>query len=386
MFLIELGLSILLVFLIRPITVIIHELGHALPALLLTKGDVEVYIGSYGETKDAHCFRLGRLKMTFKYNPIIWKVGICKYTDLKVGIWSQLVIVLLGPLTSLICGIICLYLFFTYPGSSRFMLFLMFFLVSFMLDFYWNIIPNKTPISLADGSATFNDGEQLRQLIKLGVLPEDFHLAVKYYHDEQYEESGNLCLELLRKGLLNSSVFQMAIWSFIKAENYDKGESVYQLCKDQVVFNSDDYSNIGMVYSKMNKDKEAMAMYEASLELNPNNIYALNNRGFQRILNQDFKAAINDFDAALELDNDMSYALSNRGYARIELGFPEDGLADIEKSLAIDDTNSYAHRNLGIYYLKKKEKQKAIESFRRAFDLDKTTHDIEELMLEAEEL
>jgi len=37
------GIILLLLFLVRPFTVVIHELGHAIPALLFTKEQVEVY-------------------------------------------------------------------------------------------------------------------------------------------------------------------------------------------------------------------------------------------------------------------------------------------------------------------------------------------------------
>jgi len=52
---------ILLVLLTRPLTVIFHELGHAIPAILLTKEKVTVYIGSYGDPKKSLRIKIGLL-------------------------------------------------------------------------------------------------------------------------------------------------------------------------------------------------------------------------------------------------------------------------------------------------------------------------------------
>ncbi|MBK8341854.1 MAG: M50 family metallopeptidase [Bacteroidetes bacterium] len=43
----------LLVFITRTFTVLFHELGHAIPAILMSKKAVTIYIGSYGDPKRA---------------------------------------------------------------------------------------------------------------------------------------------------------------------------------------------------------------------------------------------------------------------------------------------------------------------------------------------
>lgn len=49
---------IIFLFFIRGLIIILHELGHALPAILLTKEKVSIYIGSYGDQKKSINFKL----------------------------------------------------------------------------------------------------------------------------------------------------------------------------------------------------------------------------------------------------------------------------------------------------------------------------------------
>lgn len=62
----------------------------------------------------------------------------------------------------------------------------------------------------------------------------------------------------------------------------------------------------------------------------------------------------------------------------------EEGLEDINHSIFLDANNSYNYCNLGIYYFEKKEYVKALEFYKKAKELDSTTHIIDELITQAE--
>jgi hypothetical protein len=66
-----------LVLITRPVTVLLHELGHAIPAILLTRQKVTIYIGSHGDPKKSLKFKLGLLEGYFRYNPFDWNRGLC---------------------------------------------------------------------------------------------------------------------------------------------------------------------------------------------------------------------------------------------------------------------------------------------------------------------
>src|SRR5580693_861858 len=71
-------IGILLLFaLVSFFVVLFHELGHALMVLAFSEGDVNIYIGSYGEVNNSLQVRTGRLTTHIKYNPVKWRRGIC---------------------------------------------------------------------------------------------------------------------------------------------------------------------------------------------------------------------------------------------------------------------------------------------------------------------
>jgi hypothetical protein len=57
------GATIVLALLVAPLAVFVHECGHALPALLLTRGDVDMHVGVEGSGVQV---RAGRFRMTLR--------------------------------------------------------------------------------------------------------------------------------------------------------------------------------------------------------------------------------------------------------------------------------------------------------------------------------
>jgi hypothetical protein len=84
------------------ITVTLHELGHAIPALLMTRGEVTIYIGSLGDPYKSFRVSFGRLTMFCKYNPLFWYKGCCVALNYDLSIDQQLFFVAGGPVASLL--------------------------------------------------------------------------------------------------------------------------------------------------------------------------------------------------------------------------------------------------------------------------------------------
>ena len=86
---------------LRPVATFVHELGHALPALIFTKGKVEIRVGdSFG--KSLLCF--GRLGWAFALRGS-WS-GFTNYDRSSLGKGALAFVILGGPLASgLACGL-----------------------------------------------------------------------------------------------------------------------------------------------------------------------------------------------------------------------------------------------------------------------------------------
>jgi len=85
--------------------VLFHELGHAAPVLLGSRGWATIYIGSYGDPGRALGCRIGRLKIWIKYNPFLWFRGMCQPGGASFSINRQMLYVAAGPLGSLLLGL-----------------------------------------------------------------------------------------------------------------------------------------------------------------------------------------------------------------------------------------------------------------------------------------
>lgn len=369
---------------IRPFTVLIHELGHSLPALIFTKDKVQLFVGSDGDPQKSLHITLGRLELFFKYNPILWNHGLCVHRSGRLSINKNIIITLSGPLTSLLFGISSIYFAFVGDMHGSLKLISVFILVSSLIDFFTNLIPNSIPTILHNGLIVYNDGQQLKQLLSYKTMPAQYNTGIEYYDKTDYKSAAIQFQYILDSGIVDEYIFRLAISSYLQSKDYASALSVHEKFDQEYPLNSDDYSNAAVIKSYLNKYEEGLVDYQIALEKNPKNNITLSNRGYTYLLIGEFRKAITDFNQAIELEPDSAYAYSNRGLAKMKLGHYEDGLKDVNKSLRLDVLNSYAYKNLGIYYFDKGEYETAMVHFEKANQLDKETHLLQEYMLKTE--
>ncbi len=152
----------LLLILTRPLTVLLHELGHALPAIFFTKQNTTIYIGSYGDAN--FCFRilLPKLEIYLRYNPINWRGGMCISQSDNIIVLHKFISVLCGPIFSLITTIICVYL--TLYTDLHGFIKIIFVIIgsSSILSFFVDIFPRK--LIFENGDTLYSDGYILELL------------------------------------------------------------------------------------------------------------------------------------------------------------------------------------------------------------------------------
>jgi tetratricopeptide (TPR) repeat protein len=367
---------IFLVLLTRPFTVLFHELGHAIPAILLTKQKATIYIGSYGDPEKSLKINFGLLEIFFRYNPFAWRLGLCVPSAKAISINKQIIYTLTGPLASLLIGLIACYFTFAYDLHGFLKLFLIVFVGSALFDLFVNLIPNGTQIKLYDGRITYNDGYSLKQLFYYKRLPKEYSEAVDLYNEQKYADAAVL-FEKLVSDTKDENIYRLAISSYLQDKNYIKAKEVSDAFTLTGKINSDDLSNIALSYSQLGFHDDALKLYDKSLQLNPDNKYSLNNKGYTLNLMDKYEEAISLFDKSIELDPNFAYSHNNRGLAKIKLGQTEEGLQDINRSFELDPNNSYAYMNMGIYHFDKGEFEDALQKFVKAKELDGSTYMID---------
>lgn len=364
----------------RPLTVFVHELGHGIPALLLTEDKVQLYIGSYGDPDKGLNFSIGRLEIFFRYNPFFWHHGLCVSNADEVTIAENIIIVLLGPVASLIFGLSVL--FFAFHGDIHGSLKILgvFIFVSSLFDFFLNIIPNERPIILHDGTAVYNDGQQLKRLFEYEKLPSHFESGAHFYNQNEFAKAAEKFHNVLDSGVKEEHIFRLAVSSYLQAKNYSTALFVNEDFAKIYELNSDDYSNSGFIKLSLGMYEESLSDFRKSLKKNPRNHYSFNNRGYAYLLMENFREAAVNFEKAIELQPDFAYPYNNRGLIKIKSGDEEGGLIDIYKSIELDADNSYAYRNLGIYYFDKGDFKNAETQFEKAYSIDPNTHLLQDYM------
>lgn len=371
--------SLLLV--IRPMTILCHEIGHAIPAMLLTRKTVTVYLGSYGDADK--CFRITIGKLTFfvRYNPLQWRGGLCIPSAKEISRRQQIIYTLSGPLASFFIGGVAVYFAFNDNIEGFPKLFFILSMASALLDAYVNLRPNPIPIKLANGTIIYNDGYSLKMLISRNGAK--ISAGTNLYHQKRYAEAAIL----LEEGLSSSKseyMYRLTISAYVQSKNYLKVKELSDEFGLKWQMNSADLSNMALAYSVLGFHDKAIDLYDQSLEMDPANKYSLNNKGFTLVALNRFEEAIVLFDKAIAVDSNFPYSYNYRGLTKIELGFNEEGVQDIKHALSLDPDNSDTFSALGTYYRKMGEFHEALKQFIKAKELNPGTHMIDELIKETE--
>lgn len=368
----------------RPFTILLHELGHAIPAIILTKEKVAIFIGSYGDPKNSLKLKVGLLEVWFRYNLFSWRHGLCVPYSKNISINKQIIYTLTGPLSSFSLAVIACYFTFSYDLHGALKLIFIIFLLSSIFDLFTNLFPDDDPIILFDGTITYNDGKVIKQLFYYKKFAKHYSVSIEMYNNKDFAGAAILFDEMLTNGLKNENIYRLAISSNLQLKNYEKAKVLIDEPIPIFTINSDDYSNAGLTYSHLGFQDKAIEYYNKSLQLNPINKWSLMNKSFTLNLLEKYNEAISIFDQAIEVDNSIAYSFSNRGLAKIKSGNIEGGLNDINHSFQLDENNSYGFRNLGIYHLDKKQYDEALHLFKKAKEFDIATHLIDDLILTAE--
>ncbi len=381
-FILFLLMGVIILIVSHPITVLLHELGHAIPALIFTGKKVTVYIGSYGETTKSFRFQIGLLEFWVR-KTLFWKTGLCSPSSTDMSLLKKILFILGGPLASLTIAAVTSYYVFKYDMHGALKMIMAFFTLCSIYDFLSNIIPSNVPHALPNGQATYNDGTKLRQLLGLNKFSKEYQIAADFYDKKEFIKAAPMLEQFLKKGYSIDDVYRLAYTSYIFMKDYHKAYELLKTFECTEQMNSDDYYNFGFVCSFLQLSKEKDKYMHKSLDLDPDNPHTHNFIGYELNKQNKFIEAMPYFDKAIAIQPEFAYAYNNRGHAKIELEKIDEGLAEINYSIQLDKENPYAYRNLGIYHLKLNQLEEAESLLLKAKELDENTEMIEELLIKA---
>jgi hypothetical protein len=158
---------ILLLFVVFFITVTLHELGHAVPALIMTRDEITIYIGSLGDTYKSFHFSFGRLTFFCKYNPFLWYRGCCVVPAGELSIDQELWFVAGGPIASIL-GTLASWLLVSVAQQIDFLRVVSggVFVISLLVSLYI-LFPNPMARYTPSGYPVYSDTYQIYRLLKV---------------------------------------------------------------------------------------------------------------------------------------------------------------------------------------------------------------------------
>lgn len=376
----------LLIGITRPFIVLCHELGHAVPSLLLTTEAVTVYIGSYGDTRNSYSLRLGRLTLWFRYS-LFWKRGLCVATAPPVSQWQTVLFLLGGPLASSVLALVGTWFIFAFELHGALKLYAVAFSLMAVFDFVVNLVPMASPVHQLEGRLLYNDGYRLLLLwyYRYRFMAE-YAQAVEHYDRQQFHQAALLFERFLRKNLRSEEMYRYAISARLQGKEYEQALALHDAFAGALSLSPDDYATGGLLKARLGRAPESLADFEACLASQPDHLMALQNKGYTLHLVGEYAAACQVFDQVLVREPTLAYACTHRGLAKLKLGQHEEGLADLHDALELDPQNAYVYRNLGIYHLEHEQLAEANRFFTQAHDLEEDTHLLPELRAYTQQL
>ena len=369
-------LGIAIVLLSRSITTFFHEMGHAIPALYFTEEEVVVYVGSYGDISNSLKLQYGRLTLYLTFNVFGWNLGMCthKPTD---DIQKTMIIVLGGPLASLLLSFFLLNAIANYGLSEDQIFILAVFLASTIWDFFVNIYPSSQPMNLHDGSVAYSDGAQFLGLLHQRKYPESYFKGIKYFQEEQYDKAIAEWENTMEAGFKNDGILDLILSAHLEKKDYQAAHAHVDEHYYGRKLNAGDLAILGDIHVGINEYREALQYYNESLFLNFRDPKVLNARGHAHMQLGEYEEAFQDFQRATFYDSNYAEAYSNLGAVKIQLRHYEDGYTDLMHALSLKKDLPVAHLYLGIYHEKFGNYKEALEHFKKAKALGARHHGLE---------
>jgi tetratricopeptide (TPR) repeat protein len=129
------------------------------------------------------------------------------------------------------------------------------------------------------------------------------------------------------------------------------------------------YNNLGLILEEKGRPTEAMDHYQQSVRLNPKNAEAYNNIGGIFLKTNRLSEAIEQYEIALRLKRNFAEAHNNMGMALVNIGRLQDAIEHFKEALRLKPTYAETQNNLGQVLAWTDRPQEAIEYYERALSL-----------------
>ncbi|MCF8131432.1 MAG: tetratricopeptide repeat protein [Deltaproteobacteria bacterium] len=161
-----------------------------------------------------------------------------------------------------------------------------------------------------------------------------------------------------------NEMLQNAVFEYLMALNKEN--------RNNLVASNWTYYNLGAIYQKLKRNKEALFYYDQAQKYQPH--FAPTHIGKGSIFMKEgrYKEAVSAFEKAIDADPDNVSAYGNLGFLFLLTGKPEKAIANLKLASIKDPENAKIMRHLGMAYYLTGNTEKSFIFFRKALAHDKT--------------
>lgn len=227
--------------------------------------------------------------------------------------------------------------------------------------------------------------EQQRKNLGDKSLVSDLKQAQASYNDIQSEITllqklllaavGDQKNDIIQRIIKNETRFSAAQW-FERGnlaalrKDYNSAVEAFNKSIDINPQNGNAYNNRGKAYADLNQYEQAIADYDKAIALNPKDAYAYNNRGIAYKELKQIEKAIADYDKAISIDPGIAAAYAHRGEVYKSLNQYSKAISDFDKALAIDPLHADVYTNRGNAYGLMNNYTRAIADYDKAISIE----------------
>ena len=249
---------------VRVLSALLHELGHALPALYFTKEPVSIYLGGNVCNNKTKVLKLKRLIVYVNYRDLVYRGGLCVHNGF-LSRQQNIVVLFSGVLLTLMVALLSFFIFTNYVNNLYVQLFSFLLCISALIDVFYNLIPSSIPIKLEDGTITFNDGYQIKNLLFKRSLND----VLNFFNTKQYQKALQILERFKAQDYTSDAVYKIQTLCYFQLSQWDRIIEWIPANEERKSLDEDDYKILTYAYSQKCLFKEVLDISNKGLQFFP---------------------------------------------------------------------------------------------------------------------
>ena len=196
------------------------------------------------------------------------------------------------------------------------------------------------------------------------------YLGLTYHGLEQYDRAIAYYDSALRNHPQDADVLVNKALSYSEKGNDKKAIEIIQNVLEFAPDHSLGKYNLAILKERSGDFKETDVYFSESIKDNPQSPYGYRQRGYRRLINNQFDKAVQDFTMAIKLKPEDAESWLNRAIAYDKMGKYENAYRDYSQTIELEPSFAKAYLNRGNLSLKLKQYNDAINDYNVAIIYD----------------